>query len=349
MAEIYITSQTLLKTLQEINPNFTDQDLIDLEKFIDADPEDEWELTEGKDYRIAVKATGLREYTASGAYTIARCLDAKKQPGFWAKVREMVFHTKAKVRKAFIGKKILDNCSSLVRRSDRYWISRADLITIFGTNAQTLAKMLEKSKETQFPLLLRTDYEEFTDNGGIYFSLDGVFKISQVFGQNLTQKNRREWCGEVGEVIKPKIDNIVDQISDREKNIAKAMDTTKKRDKNTCQVTFLKRNKFNKLKLTAHHLYAQNAYPHIADSVDNLITLDCKVHDQFHVDYMGSTKKPCTVEDFIRFVHTYYPENTQIVTWLTQQQIKLGNPQPIDLSKPPHVLYLPASRVLKTA
>jgi hypothetical protein len=348
MAEVYITSQALLKTLQEINSSFTAQDLIDLEVFIDTDPDDEWELVEGKDYRIAVKATGLREYTASGAYIIARCLDAKQKPGFWAKIKEMVLHTKVKVRRAFIGKKILDNCSSLVRRSDRYWISRADLITILGTNSQTLKRMLEESKRTQFPLLPNIDYEDLTDDN-LYFSLDGVFKISQVCGQKLTQKNRREWCEEVGTVIKPKINDIVDQISDREKNIAKAMSTAQKRDKNTCKVTGAGKNKINKLKLAVHHLYAQQAYPHIADSVDNLITLDCKVHDQFHVDYMGGTGKPCTIDDFIHFLHTYYPENTQVITWLTQQKIKLGNPQPIDLKKPPHVLYLPASRVLKTA
>jgi hypothetical protein len=221
MAEVYITSQSLLTTLQEISPGFTTQDLIDLEQFIDADPNDEWELNQGKDYRIAVKGTGLREYTASGAYTIARLLDTRKPSGFWAKVKEMFLHTKAKVRRAFIGTKILDNCSSLVRRSDRYWISRADLIAILGTNSNTLKRMLEESKKTQFPLLPNTDYEELIDNGGIYFSLEGVFKISQVFGQKLTQKNRKEWCEEVGTVIKPKINDIVDQIKDREKNIAK--------------------------------------------------------------------------------------------------------------------------------
>lgn len=345
MAEVYITSQSLLTTLQEISPSFAAQDLIDLEKFIDADPNDKWELTEGKDYRIAVKLTGLREYTASGAYTIARCLDARQPSGFWARVKEMFLHTKAKIRRAFIGQKILDNCSSLVRRSDRYWISRADLVSILGTNSSTLKRMLEESKRTQFPLLPNTDYEELTDNGGIYFSLEGVFKISQVFGQKLTQKNRQEWCEEVGTVIKPKINDIVDQIRDRDKNIAKSMSAAQKRDKSICQVTGAKKNKINKLKLAVHHLYAQNSYPHIADSVENLITLDCKVHDQFHVDYMGGTNQACTIDNFIEFLHVYYPENAKVITWLTQQKIKLGNPQPINLAKPPHVLYLPASKV----
>ena len=58
MAEIYITSQELIKTLK-----ISSQELADLEAFFDADSEDEWELVEGKDYRITVRSTGLREYT----------------------------------------------------------------------------------------------------------------------------------------------------------------------------------------------------------------------------------------------------------------------------------------------
>lgn len=343
MVEVYITSQSLLTIIQEISPDFTTQNLIDLENLIDTDPN--WALTEGQDYRIAVKTTGLREYTTAGAYTVAKFLDIRQPSGFHSKVIELFLRNKAKVRKASIGKGILDNCSSLVKRSDRYWISRADLVAILETNSNTLKRMLEESKKTQFPLLPNIDYEELLDQGGIYFSLEGIFKISQIFGQNLTRKDRREWCEEVGMVIKPKISEIVDQIKDREENIEKAKSAAQKRDLSTCQVTRVRKDKISKLRFSVHHLYAQHAYPHIADSIDNLITLDYKVHDQFHVDYMGGTNQPCTIDDFIRFVHTYYPGNTKIITWLTQQKIKLGNPEPIDLAKPPHVLYLPASKV----
>ncbi|NJL22181.1 MAG: hypothetical protein HC895_17375 [Leptolyngbyaceae cyanobacterium SM1_3_5] len=77
MAEIYITSQELIKTLK-----ISSQELVDIETFFDAHSEDEWELVKGKDYRITVRATGLREYTATGAYTIAKYLEATRKPGF---------------------------------------------------------------------------------------------------------------------------------------------------------------------------------------------------------------------------------------------------------------------------
>ncbi|OUC13485.1 MAG: hypothetical protein B0A82_16940 [Alkalinema sp. CACIAM 70d] len=347
MAEVYITAQELLKALQEISPKFSSQDLIELEEFIDSDPNDEWELKEGKDYRIAIQATGKREYTASGAYTIARCLEARQKPGFWARIKELVLHTKRKVRRAFINKKILDNCSSLVKRRSHFWISRADLVSILGTNSQTLTRMLDKAKQMQSPLIQGQDYEDFADGSGIYFSLGGIYKISQVFGKNLTQKNRREWCEEVGNTIQPQVNDIVDTIKNRDNEIERAMRYVReKRDKKTCQVTKTKQDRINGLKLAVHHLYSRNAYPAIASNHANLITISCDVHDQFHQDYMGGTNKPCTIDDFIDFVQRYYPDNTSLVNQLTSWRVSLNNPQPIDLSKPPHVLYLPASRLI---
>jgi len=59
---------------------------------------------------------------------------------------------------------------------------------------------------------------------------------------------------------------------------------------------------------------------------------------------MGGSTVPCTIDDFILFVKSYYPENKLVLTWLTNQKMKLGKPVPMDLNKPQHVLYLPASR-----
>ena len=46
MAELYITSQKLVETLK-----IATQDLIETEQFFDSIQDDEWELTEGKDYQ----------------------------------------------------------------------------------------------------------------------------------------------------------------------------------------------------------------------------------------------------------------------------------------------------------
>lgn len=340
MAETYITCQGLIKTLK-----ISDQELIEVEEFFDSIPDDEWELIEGKDYRVVNKATRLREYTQSGAYTIARYLESTKKQNFWQILKEWFLHTKREIRRSFVRKKILDNCSSLVKRNDQFFVSRADTIAILGTKSSYLTKMADHTQHTQYPLIKGQDFENFVDEGGLYFSVSGVYKLAQAFKACLTKKNRQEECRDVGEVIKSQVEDIVTQIQKREERIQTAMDQVKKRDYKTCQVTRQKKNRVNQLRLAAHHLYSAEAYPHLADVENNLITLACEVHDQFHQNYMGGSKKFCTIDHFIDFVQNYYPSSTEVIIWLEQQKLVLGNPQAVDKKRKPHVLYLPASRV----
>jgi hypothetical protein len=339
MVELYITSKELISTLK-----ITDQDLIKLEQFFDSIPDDEWELIEGKDYKI-IKGNGLREYTSSGAYTIARYLEATKQQSFWQWIKEWITHTQREIRRSFIRKKILNNCSSLVKRNNQFFISRADVVQIFGTRSDYLTKMADYTQRTQHPLIKGQDYEDLLDEGGLHFSVPGIYKLAQAFGECLTKKNRREECRDVGEVIKLQVDDIVSEILKREKRIETAKKNAKKRDGSVCKVTGKNKNKINNQKFAAHHLYSQSEYPYLADVENNLITLTPEVHEQFHQDYMGGNHKPCTIDDFINFVQKYYPSSSKVIIWLEQQKLILGNPQPLNSCKP-HVLYLPISRVL---
>jgi hypothetical protein len=339
MARTYISGQDLIKILK-----ISSQELIEIEKLFDADPDDEWELEEGKDYRV-VKSNGAREYTQSGAYTIARYIESTKKLSFWESLKEWFLHTREKIRKSFVRRKILDNCSSLVKRSDQYWVSQADAVAIFGTNVQTFRRMLEFTKATERPLIKGTHYEDFIDEGGIYYSLEGIYRLSLAFSAQLTMKNRRDECRDVGEEISPQVDDIIKMLEARDKRIGKAKEDAKKRDHKTCQLTGDKPNRYKKCDLAAHHLYVASAYPHLADSIENLITISAEVHDRFHQEYMGGTHKPCTIDDFINFVHQYYPDNNRAIIWLQNQKLKLGNQEPISKQRR-HVLYLPLSRVI---
>jgi hypothetical protein len=337
MAKTYITSEQLMDTLK-----ITSQELIKIEKSFDADPDDEWDLQEGKDYRIVVKKTGLREYTQVGAYSIANYLDKHRKPSFWDQLREWFFHKKKDIRQAFVRGEILENCSSLVKRNNRFFISFADTVAIFGTRSDYLRKMLEIARRYENPLILGQDYDNF--DGEIYYSLSGIEKLSKAFQENLTQKNRRDLCEAVGEVIQDQIENkIVAKILGRAKDIDKAKKEAKERDKK-CLVSHQRGDKIDTVELTAHHLYSQAEYPDLASNEDNLITLAKNVHEQFHVNFMGGFQKICTINDFIRFVQEYYPQNTSIIVSLTQKKLALRNPEPVDLRKA-HVLSLPAKQV----
>lgn len=340
MAALHITAQKLIEILK-----ISSQDLIDIEHFFDSIPDDDWELIEGKDYKVVIQSTGLREYTESGAYTIARYLDSTRNSTLWDRLVEWITHTHREIRRSFIKQKNLNNCSSLVKRNNQFFVSRSDVVAIFGTRSDYLRKMADYTQKTQHPLIKGQDYEDFIDEGGLHFSVSGIYKLAQAFGESLTKKNRREECKEIGAVVELQIKDIVKQIIDRENQIKTVMQRVKKRDKKTCQVTGEKFNAVNNLKLAAHHLYSQKEYPYLADVENNLITLSCTVHDQFHQNYMGGNCKRCTIDDFISFVQKYYPENSSVIIWLERQKLVLGNPQPVDVRKP-HVLYLPASKVI---
>ena len=337
MAEIYITSQRLAEVLK-IAP----EKLEEIENHFDSILDDEWELVEGKDYKIVQQSTGLREYTTSGAYAVAEYLEKTQQSrGILGIIRKFISILKGNIRKAFVKEKILNNCSSLVRRQNYFFISETDVVAIFGTNKAYLRKMGEAAKKNDQTILLENiDYADFIQEGVRFYSLSGIDKLSQVIAQHHTKKNRRDWCSDVGKVIQPQVSDIVDQIIKREKSIQSIKNSAKKRDKDTCQVTLQRKARIKKVQFAAHHLYSASQYPHLAASVENLITITTEVHDHFH-QFMGGFDKPCTVDDFIKFVKHYYPENTQVVIWLEHQKKVLGNPQPSQ----PHVLYLPASKV----
>lgn len=59
---------------------------------------------------------------------------------------------------------------------------------------------------------------------------------------------------------------------------------------------------------------------------------------------MGGSNRPCTLDDFLGFLESYYPQNSQLVIQLEQQRKALGDPKPVSKQNP-HVLYLPAKRV----
>lgn len=342
MAEVCITSRKLIELLK-----ITDETLEEIENYFDAISNDEWELVEGKDYKIVNRATGLREYMPSGAYTIAEYLEKTRQAqekGLLGLITRFIRNLKGDIRKAFVKEKILNNCSSLVKRSDQFFISESNAIIIFGTNRKYLREIAERAKFSDKTILLENvDYADFINDSERYFSLTGVYKLSQVFGQQIKTKNRQDWCRDVGEVIQSQVGAIVNQILERETLIQKAMDNAKKRDKVTCRLTNEKKTRVNQLKLAAHHLYSKAEYPHLAAVSDNMITLKIDVHEHFH-QYMGGYDKSCTIDDFIKFAEQYYPNNSEIVIWLQYQKIVLGDPQPVKKNTP-HVLYLPASRV----
>jgi hypothetical protein len=217
---IYITSSELCTLL-----NITPEELLEIENKIDNASNKEWELKKDNDYEIVVKSTGLRKYRDSGAYCIARylenqLLEKNKHKNFWTRIFEEIkkwfIRTKEKIDQACVKTRILNNCSSLMKRRDNFFISQMDVVRIFETKLDYLQRIHEEcqkiSDDSPTTLIKGKDYDEFIDEGGFYYSLSGIQKLSLAFHQSLTPKNRKQWCKDVGLVVEEQVDDIIQRI-----------------------------------------------------------------------------------------------------------------------------------------
>lgn len=338
MTEIYITSKKLCDTL-----GISGEELLAIERFFVSIPDDEWDLKAGTDYRVAGYVGGeeLREYTSSGAFAIADYLQVKKKAeNGWFKslIESLITAIRGNVRKVFVKQQILNNSSSLVQYNSRYFVSSADAVTIFKTRSDYLRRMAaEAQKDDKTALIKDEDYVDLPDKG-VYYALSGLAKLGQVFAANITRRNRKDWCGDVRDVVMPCMTDVLHQVKVRENKIGTAVNQAKSKANRRCQVTDKKGTPTEPIPMAGHHLYSRAEYPHLVDSVDNIICVTCEVHDHFHRS-MGGSQVPCTLDDFEAFVVQYYPESNVLI-WLRQQRLKLGNQQPIT-AKERHVLHLP--------
>lgn len=282
----------------------------------DADKDDEWELTENYHFVYLNKSLQERLFSEQGAYAIAKYIDEHSPKNLWTIITEFITKHKEKLRNAFINQKILENCSSLTVRNNRHFLSKKDVVSIFCTSHARLNKAFEDLQKSNTPLKM---YEDFDDIDGVkYYSLNGFYQLSRHLSQQLTVKDRRGWCGAVEIVGQKTLKMIINAENAKQKRIEQAKRFANKRDGNCCQITGHKYDKHNKsVNITAHHLYSQKDYPHLAENPDNLITLTQEIHQDFH-SWNGGTKKPCTPDDLIKFVKELYPDNYDIILRLNQ-------------------------------
>lgn len=299
--------------------------------FFDSDPDDEWEVVEGKDY---IWRAGHRVFSEEGAFAIAEYVHKELQKGIWNAVVEFITRHKKRLRESFAKQRVRDNSSSLTTRNTRHFLFTDDVVQILGTNHARLYRAFKQIRQTETPLILDKDYFEDPDLGkpprNRYYSLSGLMQISRLLAseQNgLKKKNRRDWCDAISEVCTPTVQKLLKEADTLERRIQKAMKTARHRDNNQCQVTGKKWTKHNQTILQIHHIYDRGTYPHLADCVDNLITLRNDVHAEFHA-WNGGTQKSCTIDSLINFAVEMYPDREKEIAQLNQIKLKLSRSIP---------------------
>ena len=294
----------------EISP----ERLYEVIDFFDSDPDDEWELKEYDHYVYTSKNWGNRIFSTMGAFAIAKYLDTHEKKSLWAKIKEFVTHHKEKIRNAFVQKAVYENSSSLTFHNSRYFLSKRDTVAILGTSYARLNRSFEAIRRSDKPLEIYADFDEI--EGARYYSLSGFYRLSQDLSKQLTNKDRREWCKAVDVVGQSTFKAIVSAKERKQRKISKAMKAARQRDKDTCQITGEKPTMHHhQFDMASHHIFSSHHYPHLAATIENIITLKGDVHKEFH-SWNGGNSNPCTVEDLTEFICERYPENTQILTRL---------------------------------
>ncbi|ARI79984.1 hypothetical protein [Microcystis aeruginosa] len=288
--------------------------LDEIVSFFDADPNDDWDLVEGDDYQFVNKEKKLRNFSPKGAFKIASYIEKNEKRGIFYKFKEFFTKHDQKIRRSLARKLIfaeLIDSGEIQVYQGVAMIHKQSLRRILETNGAKLNKTVNHLQQrTDKPLELGVDFYE-DEKREFWFSESGIVMISKSMSETLTNKSRQEMCKTIAMEFPLAFKEIQENLDDDTKQkieIEKAKKRAKTRDKNTCQVTGQKPDKDVKFNLAVHHLYSVQKYPHLATLDLNLVTIKEEIHQEFHGN-LGGFNQPCTIEDFIEFLHVYYPEH----------------------------------------
>jgi len=288
--------------------------LDEIVSFFDADPNDDWDLVEGDDYQFVNKEKKLRNFSPKGAFKIASYIEKNEKRGIFYKFKEFFTKHDQKIRRSLARKSIfaeLTDSGEIQVYQGVAMIHKQSLRRILETNGSKLNKTVNHLQQrTDKPLELGVDFYE-DEKREFWFSESGIVMISKSMSETLTNKSRQEMCKMIAMEFPLAFKEIQEHLDDDTKQkieIEKAKKRAKTRDKNTCQVTGQKPDKDVKFNLAVHHLYSAQKYPHLATLDLNLVTIKEEIHQEFHGN-LGGFHQPCTIEDFIEFLHVYYPEH----------------------------------------
>ncbi len=288
--------------------------LDEIVSFFDADPNDDWDLVEGDDYQFVNKEKKLRNFSPKGAFKIASYIEKNEKRGIFYKFKEFFTKHDQKIRRSLARKLIfaeLIDSGEIQVYQGVAMIHKQSLRRILETNGAKLNKTVNHLQQrTDKPLELGVDFYE-DEKREFWFSESGIVMISKSMSETLTNKSRQEMCKTIAMEFPLAFKEIQENLDDDTKQkieIEKAKKRAKTRDKNTCQVTGQKPDKDVKFNLAVHHLYSAQKYPHLATLDLNLVTIKEEIHQEFHGN-LGGFHQPCTIEDFIEFLHVYYPEH----------------------------------------
>lgn len=193
------------------------QRLNQIVQFCESQPQGKSALREGEHFIYTDRRLKKRLFCEQGAYALGAYLDSQSHKPIWQQLRELINPNQDKIRNALISQKILENCSSLTVHRNRYFLSKKDVIGILCTSPARLEQAFQDIQKFNHESMMQ--YEDFEDIDGVrYYSLSGFYKLSQRLGNDLKDKERRNWCAAIELVGRKTFKLIMDaQTAERQR------------------------------------------------------------------------------------------------------------------------------------
>ena len=316
-----ITEQEMAIALQ-LNRQELDKIVSNLEDSLDSSIE----FKESIHFRYFNRKLQERIFSPEGALVIASYIDNNKFNSttnikeILKSVMNLVEEHRINRIDNSIRKTVYDNSSSLVVMRELHWLSFKDVVKIFQTKNSKLEESFKNIQSSVDPMKRGEHYEHIS--AARYFSFRGIAKLSIELSASLYKKERKDYCTRVPIVVPPVVKDLLalpsSEIPSKE-DIESAMRYVKRRDKERCQITGQGRDKINKIELAGHHLFDQKNYSYLAAEVDNIITINREIHENFH-QWIGGKDKTCTIDHFITYMETFYPEKNSAILMLDNRR-----------------------------
>ncbi|MEB3247905.1 MAG: hypothetical protein VKK07_01015, partial [Merismopediaceae bacterium] len=278
---------------------------IELDSIVDTlTKSEEFDFEEGVHFRYVNKAQKIREFARLALIVTAEYFESKGELNQSQKVVNLLKKLITQEEQKQIDKEIIaltlkvvsDDSSKIVVRRNRHWLSYRDVKTILKTTLERLDQAFEDIARSDLPLMIEEDFEDIEDER--YYSYSGLERICLELSEKLKTEHERLYTSRVPKIAPSVIEEKAKLRLPSDTEIERAKKEALKQQGYKCQVTGKTKSEAS---LEVHHLYSQNTYPELASDQDNLFVIANEVHRDFHTWHEG-TSKPCTVNDFIRFI-----------------------------------------------
>ncbi len=318
MSNCNITSIELAKALE-----ISTDELRNICTFFDKYDDDEWSLEEGIDYTIG--AYGTKLFSPKGAVEICNYLIATKKRPVYTRVKRWVLQQDQRLKALMIAKQIEEarqTKGKLVFKNDRAFLSPRGCRDLLGLGTRqdilrdAFSNAIKDPNINKESIKIGVDFfedEESTERRkkrlkrevkkDYYLTGTAITVVSRQLESRLTQEHRKKWMHDVKNFAPKVLAQLEKHEAERAIRIKQAKDRVKRRAKKICQITGLKQED-NRINLAVHHLFDVSTYPDLAETECNLLVMDERIHNEFHV-WMGGTHVSCTVEDFEKFIEIF--------------------------------------------